>query len=130
MTTNAQAALQAAATHYSNVNEAGEDLIFEAAGRFKAWLDAQDEADREAWRKDKTRPRPGRATSGVRVVPEGAGIMDGMPEVRGYFPPPYPSALDLIDGDGTAGSADRRRAATVGREAVRTSDVQAKDAPF
>lgn len=82
MTTNAQAALQAAATTLAGT-PVDKAVVFTRAKAYKAWLDEQDDADREAWRKDKTRPRPGRATSGVRVVPEGAGNIDGVAETRG-----------------------------------------------
>lgn len=82
MTTNAQAALQAAAALLAPVESATELNVLNQAETFKAWLDAQDKADDEARRKTKRDPSshlmmepglPGRATSGI----SGSGIISG-----------------------------------------------------
>lgn len=47
MTTNAQAALMAAATFLSTTREASADDLIRGAETYKAWLDEQDAADRQ-----------------------------------------------------------------------------------
>lgn len=73
MTTNAQAALQAAATFLSHDSGANVGHVEKAADVFKEWLDGHDHEEREARRK--------------QPVPKGAGNTDGVAEARAHgFP--------------------------------------------
>lgn len=79
MTTNAQAALQAAATWLSTDSESQDEQVTLFADKFKVWLDGQDDADREARRKQPVPKGAGRVERSVTVG--GPGEV-GRPSVR------------------------------------------------
>lgn len=65
--TNAQAALQAAATFYGGRNSSYyRDNVMSAADDFKGWLDEQDRADKEKRAKAPKIPRPAVGFGGTR----------------------------------------------------------------
>jgi hypothetical protein len=96
MATNAQAALQAAATHYSSIHNAGEDTVLACASRFKEWLDEQDTADRKARRAKNVAPKRQGGSTPVTTTEEPsippAGILPQIVQPYPSTPPPYPGA--------------------------------------
>jgi hypothetical protein len=104
MTTNAQAALQAASTHYSTVHDAGEPEVLDAAGRFKDWLDEQDESDRKMRHSKNVGPARKRADEQIRsspstiVVDGGYGMIPPLAQAYPSTPQPYPGAQTGMKG--------------------------------
>lgn len=79
--TNAQAALQAAATMYTGT-DIHPDTVSGAAGVYKRWLDKQDREDGQRW----VRPADASSPKGMPAAPRPAGVV---------LPGPKPQARPL-----------------------------------